>query len=137
MHNLSDGKCCERFYLQNFCLVYNSSDNLKTLFRPISMMLPDLKRIFEIELLSYGYENAKTLGTKIVTLFQLCREQLKAQPHYDFGIRTMKIVLKTSERAKSSVPDGNEEAMLIEIIRKTVVCMLDDEDVYIFEVKKF
>lgn len=101
------------------------------------MMLPDLKRIFEIELLSYGYENAKTLGTKIVTLFQLCREQLIAQPHYDFGIRTMKVVLKTSEQAKSSVPDGNEEAMLIKIIRKTVVCMLDDEDVYIFEVKKF
>ncbi|XP_031619236.1 LOW QUALITY PROTEIN: dynein heavy chain 7, axonemal [Contarinia nasturtii] len=112
-------------------------DNLKTLFRPISMMLPDLQRIAEIELLSHGYENAKSLGTKIITLFQLCKEQLIAQPHYDFRMRTIKVVLEMSERAKiNSAADTeiqNEEAILIEIIRKTIMCTLDDEDLCIFE----
>lgn len=99
------------------------------------MMVPDLKRIAEIELLSHGYENAKSLGTKIITMFQLCKEQLIAQSHYDFGMRTMKIILEMSEQSKILQPnEKNEEAMVIEIIRKTILCMLDDEDVYIFEV---
>lgn len=118
--------------------VHNFSDNLKTLFRPISMMLPDLHRIAEIELLSHGYENAKSLGTKIVTMFQLCKEQLIAQPHYDFGMRTMKTVLEMSERAKvnGSATKADEESCVIEIIRQTILCTLDDQDVHIFEVKR-
>lgn len=125
------------FYLteQTFISVYNFSDNLKTLFRPISMMLPDLQHIAEIELLSYGYENAKSLGTKIVTMFQLFREQLIAQPHYDFGMRALKIVLEMCERAKVQFTSSkNEEHIAVEIIRQTIFCMLDDEDVNIFEV---
>lgn len=98
------------------------------------MMLPDLQRIAEIELLSYGYENAKSLGTKIITMFQLCKEQLIAQPHYDFGMRTLKIVLEMCERAKVQFPTRNEENIAVEIIRQTIFCMLDDEDVNIFEV---
>lgn len=100
------------------------------------MMLPDLQRIAEIELLSYGYENAKSLGTKIVTMFQLCKEQLIAQPHYDFGMRTLKIVLEMCERGKQNVqfPMKSEENIAVEIIRQTIFCMLDDEDVNIFEV---
>lgn len=118
--------------------VYNFSDNLKTLFRPISMMLPDLQHVAEIELLSYGYENAKSLGTKIVTMFQLCGEQLIAQPHYDFGMRALKIVLEMCERAKIRCGASKaEEIIAVEIIRQTIFCMLDDEDVNIFEVYMF
>ena len=102
------------------------------------MMWPDMERIAEIELLSHGFENAKSLGIKIITLFQLCKEQLIAQPHYDFGMRTMKTLLEMSERERTKIggsTEKNEEAMLIEIIRKTILCTLDDEDVSIFEVK--
>lgn len=98
------------------------------------MMLPDLQRTAEIELLSYGYTDAKSLGTKIVTMFQLCRAQLIAQPHYDFGMRTLKIVLEMCERAKVQFPTKPEESIAVEIIRQTIFCMLDDEDVNIFEV---
>lgn len=99
------------------------------------MMVPDFKHIAEIELLSHGYENATSLGAKIVAMFQLCKEQLIAQPHYDFGMRGIKIVLEMCETARSTTPTRDEEEMVIEIIRKTISCMLDDEDVHIFEVK--
>lgn len=101
------------------------------------MMMPDLEHIAEIELLSHGYENAKSLGTKIITMFQLCKQQLIAQPHYDFGMRTMKIILEMCAMAKASRSPKTEESMVIEIIRQTILCTLDDKDVYIFEVKLF
>lgn len=48
-------------------------DNLKQLFRPISMSHPDNELIAEVILFSEGFKDAKPLGRKIVTMFDLCR----------------------------------------------------------------
>ena len=49
-------------------------DNLKALFRPVSMMLPDYEMISEILFLSEGFLNAKVLSIKIVYIFKLSLE---------------------------------------------------------------
>jgi hypothetical protein len=71
-------------------------DNLKSLFRPVSMIIPDSMLISEILLYSYGFCEAKSLAQKIVYVFYLAKQQLSHQIHYDFGLRAIKIILSSA-----------------------------------------
>lgn len=51
-------------------------------------------------LYSQGYKTAEQLAGKIVSLFDLCKDQLSSQPHYDFGLRALKSVLVSAGNMK-------------------------------------
>ena len=51
-------------------------ENLKALFRSCAMVVPDLMLICENMLLSEGYEKARELAKKFVTLYDLSKTLL-------------------------------------------------------------
>ena len=59
-------------------------EGLKALFRPITVMVPDLVLICENMLMAEGFTQAKVLASKFYGLYSLLRDLLSKQLHYDW-----------------------------------------------------
>jgi len=116
-------------------------DNLKALFRPVTMIVPDLMQICEIMLFSEvpssflnriyfdvrtdrlcccdakGFTEARSLAKKMTVLYRLAQEQLSKQFHYDFGLRALKAVLVMAGALKRDTP--------VSVTYRLVTCTID------------
>ena len=88
-------------------------ENLKVLFRGVTMMLPDRGVIMKVKLASVGYIEYGPLGTKFNVLYKLCEEQLSKTRHYDFGLRNILAVLRTAGTNKRAEKEGTDEEMIM------------------------
>jgi dynein heavy chain 1 len=97
----------------------NLPENLKQLFRQMAMVTPDKELIGQVMLFSQGFKSAEKLAGKIVSLFELCHNQLSSQPHYDFGLRSLKAVLNSAGSLKRA--QTKEESMPLEIFEQNIL----------------
>ena len=107
-------------------------DNLKALFRPVTMVVPDMILICEIMLMSEGFTLARVLAKKMTVLYKLSQEQLSKQHHYDFGLRALKSVLVMAGTLKRSNLELAEDMVLMRALRDMNKPKFVYEDVPLF-----
>ena len=110
-------------------------DNLKQLFRPVAMAVPDNELIAEVILYSEGFSGAKDLASKMVSLFVLSKQLLSQQQHYDWGLRPLKTVLNTGGKLLQEIKASGaplspqlERETLIKAIRVNTLSKLTFDD---------
>ena len=107
-------------------------ENLKALFRPCAMVVPDFELIAENMLLAEGFLEAKYLAKKFITLYTLCKELLSKQDHYDWGLRAIKSVLVVAGALKRGDRGRPEDQVLMRALRDFNVPKIVTEDMPVF-----
>lgn len=85
--------------------------NLQALFRPIVMQQPEPKEIARVILFVEGFQNAETIGARMVELFNMAKKMLSPQRHYEWGLRELKTVLLACGQLLKEKPlDNNRDS---------------------------
>jgi dynein heavy chain len=108
-------------------------DNLKALFRPCAMMVPDYALIANIELLSFGFSEAPTLSVKVVASLKLSSEQLSSQDHYDFGMRAVKSILNACGKNLRQLQDWAEPHICLKALNDVNLPKFTSNDIPLYK----
>ncbi|NWH49049.1 DYH9 protein, partial [Fregata magnificens] len=103
-------------------------ENLKALFRPCAMVVPDFELICEIMLVAEGFIEARALARKFITLYQLCKELLSKQVSPLLWLD----VLVVAGSLKRDDPERPEDQVLMRSLRDFNIPKIVTDDVPVF-----
>lgn len=107
-------------------------DNLKALFLPVAMTDPDNVIISRVLLLAEGFDidASKIIGEKITSWFDLAKNTMSRQNHYDWGLRAIKSCLNSSGRNLKSIDDQSTDQLtvVVDSLKHQIKSKLIEED---------
>lgn len=109
-------------------------ENLKKLFKSVSMNKPDKENIVEVLLIAQTFSFAKELALKMVPFFTEIDNLTSNQKHYDFGLRSLKStlsrsgIIKRDTLMKTATTVEDEERIILRSIREIIAPKLIKED---------
>lgn len=74
-------------------------NNLKQLFRQVSMTKPNIILIGKILLYSNGFKYSNLWSNKLCQLYLLSNQLLSKQKHYDWGLRALKTIFNSCSKS--------------------------------------
>uniref|UniRef100_G3T2Y1 Dynein axonemal heavy chain 9 n=1 Tax=Loxodonta africana TaxID=9785 RepID=G3T2Y1_LOXAF len=107
-------------------------ENLKALFRPCAMVVPDFELICEIMLVAEGFIEARLLARKFITLYQLCKELLSKQVCSLGRLDDHHSVLVVAGSLKRGDPDRPEDQVLMRSLRDFNIPKIVTDDMPVF-----
>ena len=96
------------------------------------MVVPDMVLICENMLMSEGFETAKELAKKFMTLYDLCKSLLSGMVHYDWGLRAVKSLLRSAGALKRGDLLSSEDLILMKALRDFNIAKIVEADISIF-----
>ena len=128
---------CSIFITMNTSSIYSDRDelpdNLKLLFRPVAMTIPEFSLIAEVSLYAVGFVQAKSLARKIVQTYKNCSEQLSALNHYDYSMRAVRAVLDAATKLKLTHMEDDEEKVVLKAITDINLPKFSTSDTRLFQ----
>jgi dynein heavy chain len=107
-------------------------ESLKALFRPVSMVVPDMVLIAEIMLFSEGFIACSLLARKFMMCYGLSADLLSKADHYDWKLRAVKTTLCVAGGMKRAAPELSEDKVLLRALRDFNYGKLFRDDIDIF-----
>ncbi|KAI8911022.1 hypothetical protein EDD86DRAFT_269734 [Gorgonomyces haynaldii] len=108
------------------------TDILKMQMRTVAFTIPDMISWAKSSLYTCGFSDAERLGQHLGSLFIIASDHLSHQPHYDFTLRTMRMVVRLAENFYHEGAKSEKESIVLAIHSYLVPKLLVD-DIEIFK----
>lgn len=104
--------------------------NMKVLFRTVTMVQPDLTKIAETTLYSYGFSSACDLSKKVVSVFKAGTD-IFSKGHYTFDINHLNQVLSECNKLRNTI--DNDEMILYTAMKNVFWSQLEEADFQMYD----
>lgn len=105
--------------------------HVRSQMRVVSFCMPNIVAWTQSKMYTHGFEESEKLGQKLANLFLYALDHVSIQSHYDFSIRTLRVILKIAESHLRKGSLGEKDA-IITAINSYVIPKLIFDDIEIF-----
>ena len=103
-------------------------DDLKVLFRPVSLTVPDTRRIVQAKLFSSGFSSSQELHNKLVSVIDSVKSQLPEENYYNFELRTIIRIVDLACQKFTTLKEPDEEKIIYLSIKEELTKAFNMED---------